>query len=337
MSKYIYIFLLCISFLNAQEISVFGAGDLNSASPYGLTKSEKAIYKNNQKIKDLKSDIKSLTSKLTILKQQINKIKTSQDDFSEDFDGFKSVYESDSSSLNKTRKNLYSIDKNIQNNKKQIIFLNTEIDKNSKSIIQLQNDIKNLQAKLTNFINLQEKNNQFVEQSLKEMSKVINTINQHYVSTKKFDELVKFINKQATKKKVIKKSKYKHKKKKIVKLSNKQKFDKAVRYYNKNLLTKSIPLWQDLIKAKYKLSISYYYLGNVRFYKKQYKKAISNYKSSMMIDDQASYIPKLLLNSAIAFDKMGDKNNANNFYNTLIDVYPQTKEAKIANKKINKE
>jgi TolA-binding protein len=54
----------------------------------------------------------------------------------------------------------------------------------------------------------------------------------------------------------------------------------------------------------------------------------------MTLYDKAKYLPKLLLHSAISFDKLGDNENAQNFYYTLIDVYPNTKEAKEASKKI---
>ena len=40
--------ILCLShtLLSANEVSVFGAGNLESLSPYGLTDSEKLIIKN---------------------------------------------------------------------------------------------------------------------------------------------------------------------------------------------------------------------------------------------------------------------------------------------------
>jgi TolA-binding protein len=54
----------------------------------------------------------------------------------------------------------------------------------------------------------------------------------------------------------------------------------------------------------------------------------------MTLYDKAKYLPKLLLHSAISFDKIGDTQNAQNFYSTLIEIYPNTLEAKQASKKI---
>jgi TolA-binding protein len=54
----------------------------------------------------------------------------------------------------------------------------------------------------------------------------------------------------------------------------------------------------------------------------------------MMLNDEANYVPKLLLHSAISFEKLGDNENASNFYSTIIDVYDNTQEAKIAKKQL---
>jgi TolA-binding protein len=55
-----------------------------------------------------------------------------------------------------------------------------------------------------------------------------------------------------------------------------------------------------------------------------------------MLDDEASYIPRLLLHSAISFERLNDKENSINFYKTLIDTYPSSKESKKASKILKK-
>ena len=50
-SKVLFLLVLSVGFLNSKEVSVFGAGDIDSSSPYGLTNAEKVIYKNTKKIK----------------------------------------------------------------------------------------------------------------------------------------------------------------------------------------------------------------------------------------------------------------------------------------------
>jgi len=309
MLRIISFFILSIVFLSAKEISVLGAGDIDSSSPYGLTKTEKAILKNSKKIKSFSNKIHS--------------IELSQEEIIEKLEGISSVYESDSKSLYKTKRSITSIHNNIEANKINISNINSHIDKNT-------NNIKILEEKIDTFILVQKKNNILVEKSLEDITKLINSINMNYVSKKEFDELVSFVNKtKRTYKKVVTK-------KTTVKRTNKETLKVAIKLYNKNYLTKSKPLFENLVRKKYKPAQSNYYLGEIYFYKKKYKDAIHHFKTSMMLYDEASYIPKLLLHSAISFEKTNDKDNAINFYGTLVDAYPETKEAKIAQKNLQK-
>ena len=310
MYKLILILLVfCSTLLNSKEISVFGAGDITSSNPYGLTKAEKSIYNNKRKLE-------SLTYKY-------NSLKTNLDELSQKLQGINSVYESDSENLNKTRKSILNIDSNINVNKSNIENLQHVSKINSDSIISLE-------RRIDNFITVQSENNKNVENSLKRITYLLNKINKDYTSKKKFNELVEFVNgkNNLNKSKKVKK----HSKR----LSNKEKLKKAIAMVDRIYLTKSIPLWNDLLLANYKVDKVHFYLGEVRFGKKQYKKAISHYKKSMMLNDEAAYIAKLLLHSAISFEKTHDKENAVNFYTTLIDAYENTKEAKIATKRLNK-
>lgn len=72
------------------------------------------------------------------------------------------------------------------------------------------------------------------------------------------------------------------------------------------------------------------------YYRDKYEKAINYFKKSAVLYDKASWMPKLLLHSAISFEKVKDFDNATKFYGTLIDVYPSSEEAKIATKNISK-
>lgn len=306
--KITFLLICFLSSLNSKDVSVFGAGDVESPSPYGLTNAEKVIYKNSKKIK------KNIT--------RINNIELSYDDLIEKIEGIKSVYESDSKSLNKTKKTLLTIKNSIDENK-------VNVNKNatlSKKIILNSDKLKELENKIDLFISLQEKNNKLLEETLDDTTKLINDINNKYITKKQFDELVSYVNKNTVTKK--------KKKKKVDKRSNKELLKYAISLYNKNYLTKSKPIFVKLVNANYKPAQSNYYLAQIFFYKKKYKDAIHHFKTSMMLYDQASYIPTLLLHSAISFEKMNDKDNAINFYSTLVDAYPDAKETKEANKRL---
>jgi TolA-binding protein len=310
--------IICILFisltLNANEVSVFGAGDINSNTPYGLTKSEKAILTNSNKIKKLNEKIVSIS--------------LSYEDFNQKLEGIESVYESDSKNLNIVRRDLPNLKNNVLLNTQNIALLS----KKSEVIISNTNKIKELNEKLNKFINIQEENNKRIFKALLEQKKLINSINNNYVTKKQFDELVTFVNK----KRVIKKVKKKKISKNTKKRTNSELLKYAIKLFHNNYLTKSKPYFERLVSKHYKPAESNFYLGEIYYYKRQYKNAIFYYKKSMMKNDQAQYIPKLLLHSAKSFDKLNDNENATNFYSTLVDAYPETKEATEALKQLKK-
>merc|ERR1711916_2813 len=92
--------------------------------------------------------------------------------------------------------------------------------------------------------------------------------------------------------------------------------------------TKAKPIFLKLVEENYRPAESNYYLGEISYYRKQYKTAIKYFKKSALLYDKAKYMPRLLLHSAISFEKTGDIENASVFYNTLLDNFPNSSEAK---------
>jgi len=99
---------------------------------------------------------------------------------------------------------------------------------------------------------------------------------------------------------------------------------------------RAIPKFEKLIELKYKPAENNYYLAQIWFKRKKYDQAITYYKRSAILNDKASYMPRLLLNSAISFEKTKDKENAKNFYSTLTELYPKSSEAKTAKANLSK-
>lgn len=95
-------------------------------------------------------------------------------------------------------------------------------------------------------------------------------------------------------------------------------------------------MFEELISEDYKPAESNFYLGQIWYYRKKYEDAISYFKKSAMLYDKAEWMPTLLLHSAISFEKIGDYKNSASFYETLINVYPHTNEAKRADKNLSK-
>jgi TolA-binding protein len=315
MNKKIFLPILFITTISfSKEISVFGAGDINSDNPYGLTKTEKSIYDNKKRLESLN--------------KKYSKLQTDFNDVLEKLDGFNSVYESDSENLNKTRKSLLGIDTAIKSNRTDLENLQQVSKLNTDSIILLE-------KRVDEFIELQSKNNKKVERSLRNITYLLNKINKNYVNKDEFNELVKFVNGDSKKISTKQTSKSSTKTTSVKnKLSNKEKFNKALAMFKKRYFTKSLPIWNELLGTTYKQASVNYYLGEIKYAKKRYKEAISHFKKSMMLNDEAKYIPKLLLHSAISFEKLKDYENARNFYTTIIDVYENTQEAKTAKKQL---
>ena len=306
MFRYILVIAIFSISINAKDVSVFGAGNSDFRKPYNVINIEKVSQEN---------------------RNSINKLKLLQETLEQRLQGISSVYEHDSKELNSNKNTISNISNNFKNYNASLEKLNKITVLNSDSIIAIE-------KKIDEFISEKRINNMKIQKSLLDISTLLNKINKNHVSNTRFEELVSFVNaKNKTKTKILKKPKESAKTKlKKVKLTNEQKFQQAVSMVSKNRLTASIPLWDELLKDDYKPAQTNFYLGEVRFGKKEYKQAIYHYKTSMILYDEADYIPRLLLHSAISFDKINDKDNAKNFFNTLIDVYSTSKEAKEAKK-----
>ena len=81
-----------------------------------------------------------------------------------------------------------------------------------------------------------------------------------------------------------------------------------------------------LIDKNYKPARANFYLGEIYYNKEEYQNAIKHYKISSNLYNKADYMLILLYHTGVSLQKLGDINNANNFFKALEDNYP--KEAK---------
>ena len=264
--KFIFTFILSEALLFGAEVSVFGAGNLDSKNPYGLTKTEQHILQN-------KKDIKRLNSK-------ISSSLDNSDSIIERIEGLESIVEGDSSS--------------IYNIKRELKGIKDGVARNKLVIEQLLNDYKALSIKHDS-----------------EIENLKSTIKAIAIHLKKYGS-------SSTKK---------HKKSKK---SNKQVFDEAVKLFQKDQLSASLPKFEYLIAKNYKPATSNYYIGEIKYFKKQYEDALAFYKKSISLYSKASFTHRLLYHSAVSFEKIKDFQNAKDFYNTLIQMYPKSKFIKSA-------
>lgn len=328
MTKYLLSFLVASSLAVAQEVSVYGSSDSSGSGSYGLTSSEKHILKNQESINNLSSKMGDVNSLLESIKTRL--------------EGLESTYESDSAKLNSTSK---KVDELMQKSgSTSDLGSNRTNSSSSGGDAQLAETVNGLKAALT------------------KLSTLVNKINSEYVSSNELEKnMGQFITREefeALKKAMGVKTSQVSPTTKLD--SNKPGVDtesSSVDVSSKKLTTpedkanllkeaksdfdskkydSSTPKYEKLLEANYKPAEVNFYLAQNWYMRKKYDVAISYYKKSAMLNDKAAYMPTLLLHSAISFEKTKDKDNAKSFYSTLIDLYPNSSEAKEATQSLSK-
>ena len=116
------------------------------------------------------------------------------------------------------------------------------------------------------------------------------------------------------------------------KLKSKDLYKQAVLDFTKSKLTKAQKEFNELLKRSYKRASTHFYLGEIAYKKGRYKEAITHYQKSATLNENASYMDKLLLHTAIALKKKGKSSDAKVFLRAVIDGYPGSNSAKEAKK-----
>ncbi|SFV66042.1 TPR repeat containing exported protein; Putative periplasmic protein contains a protein prenylyltransferase domain [hydrothermal vent metagenome] len=294
-------YLLLLSFFSplvllAAEPSAFGAGDITSGNPYGLTKDEKLLLETEKKLKKVSTKSKLQATQLESLRERV--------------DGLQSVLESLSRKAQTNKINLQNIEQATDGSLKSIEEyqkrLSLSIQKNKEEIDAL----KHLTSELT---------------------KSLEAISIDYVTKADYNALVTNVNnfKIVVAKEIKQIATVGTKKDTIAGIDL---YKRAKSNYKKKLYTKALSDYEELIKRNYRPAHAHYMVGEIYFKRKDYAKAISYFKKSASLYSKASYMPKLLLHTAIAMLKTGDKQHANAFFQAIVAKYPNAKEAQVAKK-----
>ncbi len=265
------------------EVSAFGAGNLQSDNPYGLSESEKVVFANKKATLENRRVIKAL-------KIQVN-------DLQESLEGLRSVVSALSEKMGETGAKLHQLDTRPQGAD--------------------EGEIAQLKAELQ----AQKAANEKIMQTLKKLTRMIDTINSDYVSRNELQNLKKKVNKQRSS---VKENRPKK--------SSKSMLSEAIRAYRAKAYAKAERLFTELVGRNYKRATSSYYLGEIAYYQKRYPDAIVYYKKSASLYDKASYMPTLLLHTGLSFRNLGEKENARRFFEAVVTSYPDSAQAKIARK-----
>ena len=286
--------------LISAEPSAFSAGNLNNPNPYGLTSSEKALLENKKNLR--KVVVKS--------NNQANEV----DSLRERIDGLQTVLE--------------SLSRKTQDNKISLKKLHI---KNS----QESNSSNEFDKRLSEFTQINKDEIDKLKLIISELSNLINTINSEYVIRKEFNDLVKDVNRFKDLVSAELKGKSTQKKSNIETKEAFEVANDAQKLYDKKYYTKAIEAYNYLIIKKYKPARAHYMIGEMNYKRKNYAEAISYFKKSASLYSKASYMPSLMLHTAISMDKTGDKKNAKAFYSGVVKKYPDTQYAIEASKKLS--
>jgi TolA-binding protein len=216
----------------------------------------------------------------------------------------------------------------VLQNRSEITYLKSKIDEQDEKIEGLMSLIDGMNLTINELKQnqrLQSKNDN--TKLIKELGQMIDKINGDYVSK---DELQKILASH----KVPTKPKPQHID--TTKLSTKELYSKAIKAYSAKDYTTSKKLFALCDKKAYKQPQSNFYLGEMAYYGKDYEDALFYYKKSASLKSDTSYMPVLILHSAISLDRTGQKEQAKLFYRNVIDSYPDTKSAAIAKDRMEK-
>ncbi len=283
--------------LLAAEPSVYGAGNLDAANPYGLTSSEKQILKNSDKVKSLSNEVGRLKRKLL----QID----------ENYEGLRSVADAFGNKIGKINQKIRALEENLS--------------KKDKSVSALKLELADLKTYVNESRTLQDTNQEKIKQVLTELSSLIDSINNNYVSKESFTKLETQVAKLLEDNAKSKKNAL------ISKQSSGSLLKDGVSLFKKKSYNAAKEKFTELVKRKYKPARSNFYLAEIAYFQKSYTKAIEHYKKSISLYDKADYMPTLLYHTGISFSKLKKSAQAKQFFDALKQGYPNSKEAKSLN------
>ena len=256
---YIVASFLVATTIYANEVSVYGAGDMSSKTPYGLTKNEQILFDKTKEIDKLNVDF-------TLLKQELSSVK-------EQLEGTRSVLEGTNNKIGRSDSELQGID--------------AKIVKVEESLQSFQKELDALKEQLNSSIKINEDNNKKITTALKELSSLIDSINNSYVSKKDLESFET----QSEKKSENLQSELESK-------SGAELMKEARELADSNRLDDAKSRYLILLKKNYMPARNNFNLGEIAYKQEDWNNAIAYYKVSIELYDKADYIPKLQIGRA---------------------------------------
>lgn len=266
-----------VSLLLANEPSVYGAGNIDSSSPYGLTTTEQNVLNNRKQVQKLLNQVSEHQSRIAGLTTVVDGLNNQVLDLKEQ--------------LKESRK---------------------AESKRDEASAKLEEDYKKSYTLLL------------------ELGKMIDQINNNYLTKA---DLGIFQNNNSNNM-IIDGRSYTN----TTQQPENQQYGsdisdiyrEGVELFSHKSYLAAADKFRQSIAQNYKLAPSSYYLGEIAYFTNDYYSAISYYKKSASIYDKASYMKILYLHTALSLSKTGQHDQARGFFKYVLDNYPGTKSAEIA-------
>lgn len=301
------------SLLFSAEPSVYGAGDIDVANPYGLTSTEKNVISNRKQIQQLRNQVSEHQRRIAGLTTVIDGLNKQVLDLKEQLQESRKVDAQQDEDLKKQEedsKKTYTL----------LLELGKMIDQINNSYVTKE-DLSRLQAQ-------QQAQQQVQQQQVPIAREYENTNTNSNTNTNNGMIIDGRDNYDSS----VEQNSEMQQSGASTDISDI--YREAVQAFSHKSYNTATEKFKESIAQNYKLAPSNYYLGEIAYYTGDYYSAISYYKKSALIYNKASYMKVLYLHTALSLSKTGQEEQARGFFRYVVDNYPNTKSAEIAQKNL---
>ncbi len=294
-----------ISLLFAGEPSVYGAGNIDSSSPYGLTQTEQNVLNNRKQVQRFSNMVSEQQSRIAGLTTVVDGLTTQVTDLKEQLKENQEAYSKREEDYKKSYTLLLELGKmidQINNNyitKDDLSLFQKELERaRASQKEELERAIANQQQYVPQ-VNNNSNNNDMIIDGRGYDDSTGDSINQESLNQPYSTGISEI-------------------------------YREGVQLFSHKSYLAATQKFKDAIAQNYKTAPSNYYLGEIAYYTDDYYSAISYYKKSASLYDKASYMKLLYLHTALSLSKTGQHEQARGFFKYIVDNYPNTKSAEIA-------
>lgn len=297
----------------AQEVSVFGAGNIASNNPYGLTENEQILLDS---------------------KKRVDQVISKQQSQEEEMIGLRSVVEGSQNQVSKLESRVSDLEIRTTGKVSNLASPNaavatgSDIQSLKDEIVDLKRQIEAINQKLGIQGSVKKNSKPVAKTETKQPLIAVDKTPPAPVKSEKADQKP---SKLAETKKAGETTTQKPSPKKVLGFDDMKPADiekDAKALFDAKKYQDAKIHYDYLSNKKYNLAKTQFMLGEIAFNQKSYANAIQNYQASLKADDKAEYLPELLHRSGISLENLGDKANADKFYNYLKTKYPDSPQAK---------